>query len=208
MVAAGIDDGGDIPIDEQRYAFGNWEISLHNKNQFELQMDYRVNPKVARSRYKIETYFFMPSSFRITPVEYTKDKFYEEIKAYIRFRTKLMSFQEIIDTKNDTSPLTRVAVLLSQLFEGDVSESNILNIAYELKMLANVSTNYLANEVSTIINFLKVSRLTSTDQGFFEAEQRIKVLLAGIKSFRRNFLEMEKPITNSLVPKDVKQSYE
>ncbi|MFX0064711.1 MAG: hypothetical protein ACFFC7_21265 [Candidatus Hermodarchaeota archaeon] len=127
-------------IGEFQYDFGNWIITTHNRNQFDLRIDYHVNPKAESSRFKVEMYFFIPRSFHINARTYTKDKFFEDMQAYIRFIPIAISLDKIIDRHNAISPLKRALDLLEDLHEGDNSQKTSERAVHELKMLSNIVT--------------------------------------------------------------------
>lgn len=86
-------------------------ISIHDDNQFEVKLDYAIDPNVTRCRYEVETYFFVPRSLGIAPYNYTREQFYSDVQAYIRFKTPEVSFRELVNSDNDQSPLVRIAQL-------------------------------------------------------------------------------------------------
>ena len=63
--------------DEYSTDFGNWAISRHSISQFELRIDYHVDPESKDSQVKLESYFFIPESFRIIESHSSKIKFYK-----------------------------------------------------------------------------------------------------------------------------------
>ena len=109
------------------------EIALHSKNQFELRLDYSVDPQDDETKFELESYFFIPQSFRVNQQNYSKERFYEDMQVYIRFNPVLMTLQEIINPKNIISPLNRAVKLLKGIFGGDTSVDTLTQIIHEFR---------------------------------------------------------------------------
>ncbi len=80
-------------------------IGVHDDNQFEVKLDYAIDPNARRSRYVVETYLFLPRSLGLDPHSYRREQFYSDIQAYIRFKTPTMSLRALVDEGNEVSPL-------------------------------------------------------------------------------------------------------
>ncbi len=83
-------------------------IGVHDDNQFEVKLDYAIDPGARRSRYVVETYLFVPRSLGLDPHSYRREQFYSDIAAYIRFKTPTMSLRALADEGNETSPLNQM----------------------------------------------------------------------------------------------------
>ena len=110
-------------------------IGVHDANQFEVKLDYAIDPAREQSRYRIEAYFFVPSSLGINPQTYSREQFYTDIQAYIRFKTPSVSLVSLCDPNNVESPLWRIQMLLPS--GGRSRDSGTLErLSYELRLLA------------------------------------------------------------------------
>ncbi len=83
-------------------------IGVHDDNQFEVKLDYAIDATARRSRYVVETYFFVPRSLGLDPHSYRREQFYSDIQAYIRFKTPTLSLRALVDEREEASPLNRM----------------------------------------------------------------------------------------------------
>ena len=107
-------------------------VEAHDRNQFEVKLDYTTDAEAKRDRYRVEAYFFIPRSLGVNPHTYSRAHFYSDVQAYIRFKTPEFTFQDLLDPNNDRSPFNRLRGELSQngCFEGDVAQ-----LSQEFKLL-------------------------------------------------------------------------
>lgn len=88
-------------------------IEIHDSRHFEMKLDYSIDPRRAKNRYRVEMFLFSPVSLGISPETYDKRQFYHDIQAYIRFKTPSLSLQELLDPGDARSPLARLRAALS-----------------------------------------------------------------------------------------------
>lgn len=82
-------------------------IGVHDDNQFEVKLDYAIDPTSRSNRYSVETYLFVPTSLGLDPYSYRRKQFYADIQAYIRFKTPTVTLRALLDEDNGDSPLNR-----------------------------------------------------------------------------------------------------
>ncbi len=87
-------------------------IGVHDDNQFEVKLDYAIDPTGRRSRYVVETYLFLPRSLGVDAHTYRREQFYSDIQAYIRFKTPTISLRALADEGNDSSPLNQMLAMM------------------------------------------------------------------------------------------------
>ena len=114
------------------------KIDLHDKNQFEMKLDYSVHPDRRRNRYRIDTYFFIPKSLNVNRYSYTRDQFYADTQAYIRFKTPRQTFRSLLDPKNERSPLSRIQSLTLRFQRNPRDQRASERVIYELRMLGSM----------------------------------------------------------------------
>ncbi|HEY8209022.1 MAG TPA: hypothetical protein VIG99_16135 [Myxococcaceae bacterium] len=104
-------------------------LDVHDRKQFEMKLEYQPAPKDASSRYLIETFFFLPASLNIDQDTYPRASFYTDIHNYIRLKTPVMSFPEMLSDAN--SPLVK---LERRLESGRLEPQS--ELIHEAKMLS------------------------------------------------------------------------
>jgi hypothetical protein len=113
----------------------NAQCTIHDRSQFEVQFSYdvaaeHISAGKAFEHYRVEAYFFFPSSMGITPISYPKDTFYRSLYAYIRFKTPEISELTLLDPLSSQSPLNVLSFHLKQIGMGrDVPEDAAVNEA-------------------------------------------------------------------------------
>ena len=83
-------------------------IEIHDSHHFEVKLDYSIDPKRKKNRYRVEMFLFSPTSLGITPDTYGKKQFYNDIQAYIRFKTPALPLAALLNPDEPDSPLTRL----------------------------------------------------------------------------------------------------
>ena len=71
-----------------------------------MKLEYQPAPRDAKSRYLVETFLFLPASLNIDQDTYPRASFYTDIHNYIRLKTPVMSFPEMLSEAN--SPLVKL----------------------------------------------------------------------------------------------------
>src|SRR4051794_31059954 len=94
-----------------------------------MKLEYQPAPKADSSRYLVETYFFLPASLNIDQDTYPRASFYTDLHNYIRLKTPVMSFPEMLSDAN--SPLVK---LERRLESGRLEPQS--ELIHEAKMLS------------------------------------------------------------------------
>lgn len=110
-------------------------IGVHDRNQFEMKLDYQVHPEKRVNRYRTDIWFFVPKSLGIGPYTYTRDQFYADTQTYIRFKTPRYTLQSLTDTQNKRSPLVRIRKLANRFQNDPRSEEAVSRLIYEVRLL-------------------------------------------------------------------------
>lgn len=112
-------------------------IGVHDRNQFEMKLDYSVHPEKRVNRYRTDIWFFVPKSLGIGPETYTREQFYADTQTYIRFKTPRYTFQSLVDPQNKRSPLVRIRKLTNRHQNDPRSAEAVSRIIYELRLLGS-----------------------------------------------------------------------
>ncbi|MHA1166898.1 MAG: hypothetical protein ACTSRU_03680, partial [Candidatus Hodarchaeales archaeon] len=193
-------------IEDIGYDFEHWGISLHNRNLFELLVDYKLDPNSNEAQFQIELFFFIPASFRINAKTYSKKAFYQDMQAYIRFKPKLITLSNIVNEDNAISPLVRANMLLEEIFQGGSSKQLIDQVIHELKMLANLVITYVVKEVHAICD--SIIEVDIPQQVKDDAIRRIIRLIRDIKEFNTVIKKTRIRYMSSVSPREVRETFE
>jgi len=99
-------------------------VKPHDKYQIEIKLDYALQ-EASKTRYQVETYFFVPPNLGISAATYSKADFYCDIQNYIRLKTPTLILRDF--TESPTSPM--------QVIEEIIKQSNWVNEAEHLQPL-------------------------------------------------------------------------
>lgn len=107
------------------------KLDIHDRKQFELKLEYQPSGTDDRSEYFVEATFFLPRALNVTRDTYPREDFYADLHNYVRFKTPVLSFDEILT--GDHSPLVQLEQRITFGVLGTESE-----LVYDGKMLGCV----------------------------------------------------------------------
>ncbi len=105
------------------------KIQVHDRKQLELKLEYQPSGTDEASEYFIETLLFIPRSLNIDVDTWSRDHFYADLQNYVRLKTPVLSFDEILTGSH--SPLVQLEQRLPLGLMGPVGE-----VVYDAKMLS------------------------------------------------------------------------
>lgn len=110
-------------------------VERHDRNHFEVKLDYAIDPVKPWTRYRVEAWLFVPRTLGLDAATYGKDEFYADVSGYIRFKTPQVALKALIRDDNDDSPLIRVERLIRRL-QADARDGDAIAAAgRELRLL-------------------------------------------------------------------------
>ncbi len=107
-------------------------VSLHDRSQVEFTFSYALRHKKpeeggrqADPAYQVDAYFFFPAQMRVNSETYPKERFYHDMRAFVRLREPRLSYKELIGESEagDQSPITFIRMFLKALIVGAKWES-------------------------------------------------------------------------------------
>src|SRR5688572_426804 len=106
-------------------------LDVHDRKQFEIKLEYQPSGAEPTPRYLIDAYLFLPASLNVDVDTYPRSSFYADIHNYVRLKTPVLTYEEILTTTH--SPLVKLEdrVQLGQLHP----ESELV---YQAKLLSCV----------------------------------------------------------------------
>lgn len=129
--------------------FDTESVYIRDRLQFALKSEFF--PGHPYSECSQEFYLFIPNSLQINQGTYTKDQFYLDETTLIRFKTPEFTFAQLLDLKDERSPLSQILMFCS----GPNNEETQRKMSYELKLFANVVRSALRREVSVLIGLIE-----------------------------------------------------
>lgn len=87
-------------------------VIIHDIHQVEIKLEYNLEELLKTNNYKIETFFFIPTSLQINEDTYPREDFYSDLQTYIRFKTPVYSFKMILDPDFVKSPIYELKKIL------------------------------------------------------------------------------------------------
>ena len=123
-------------------------IEVHDRHHFEVKLDYSIDPGRAQNRYRVEAYFFTPQSLGITPETYPKQRFYNDIQAYIRFKTPAVPLATLLLPDEGASPLARLERILPTLVSQPRGKAEWERISHEMRFLGCLVRSHIRDRVA------------------------------------------------------------
>lgn len=107
------------------------KVDVHDRRQFELKLEYQPSGTDDESEYLVETLLFVPHSLNVNADTWPRDRFYADLHNYVRLKTPVLSFDEILTGHH--SPLVQLEDRKVLGLMGPESE-----VVWDAKMLACV----------------------------------------------------------------------
>ncbi len=165
----------------------------------EIKLDYAIDTAARCTRYRVETYFFVPRSLGLTPHSYSRDQFYSDVQAYIRFKTPGVSLASLIDPEQQSSPLYRAQQLMARA--GGAADPPRDSMSHEMRLLGCLVRTNLRDGTADIRR--KIARLDDphaheilTDdvrQATCRLVDDVARTLDAFRTLRPDFLEAKRP---------------
>lgn len=101
-------------------------FGIHDSNHFEVKLDYQIQSDVPLNRYSVESYFFIPKSLGINSNTYSREQFYSDMQAYIRFRSPSLPLETLFNVQHELSPLRSIWEYLPKVKLADATKLPLL----------------------------------------------------------------------------------
>lgn len=161
-------------------------VGVHDRNHFEVKLDYVLDPHMAANRYLVEGYFFVPRNLGLNPQTYSVGDFYNDISAYIRFKTPTVSLGRLA-AQDEDALLARVSRLLMSVRTRPKHSRSRHRLVHELKLFGCILRARLRDFAD---------RVTLQLEGGADREGSRELLLADIaKLCERTFRQLEAALT-------------
>jgi hypothetical protein len=122
------------------------KVRVHDKHRLEIKLDVAFQAE-ERHVYRVETYLFIPRTLGVTPANFSKTDFYNNIQRYIRFKTPRFNIAKLRDASSKNSPLVRLKAMVGAISVGDTSPATVDRAYDEIKLLGCVVRAGLRDQV-------------------------------------------------------------
>ncbi len=163
-------------------------LDVHDKRQLELKLEFRPCARDEKSHYRVETFLFTPASLHVDAETYPRDAFYSDIHNYVRLKTPIMGFDELLALQQ--SPLVKLERKLEGLTP--LAEPDVIYQAKLLSCVYRAALRRMSGRVSAHCDLPLTDKLSQSqplDQDLrsdmFDAEK----VLARYRTFTRRLQE-------------------
>ncbi|MFC1582190.1 hypothetical protein ACFL4W_01495 [Planctomycetota bacterium] len=122
-------------------------ITIHDKYQFEIKYEYKLNEKKNVNIYDIETYLFLPSNLGINRDSYKKEDFYNDLTSYIRLKTPSILLQDMLS--GSKNPYDKLKGAISNLVS-EQDQTVILDYEHQIKMFCSILKTSIRDHIDFI----------------------------------------------------------
>ncbi len=150
-------------------------VKIHDKFSFEIKLNYKLNEQLKTNFYEVNTYLFVPENLDINRQTYSKEKFYSDLKSYIRLKTPEFYLKNVILNKN--SPFENLKNSCLRISQSP-SKENICEFEYHLKMFCSITKK------SIIIGLEHIEKNLNPNTGNFLIENFYEDLSNILSKFR------------------------
>jgi hypothetical protein len=158
-------------------------VKIHDDFSIEIKSIYENIFKRKKTKYDTITYLFIPNGLHINEQTYTKSKFYNDVKVYVRYNASQYNLVEILEV--ETSPLNLLKNTIKKLSKGKVSQKESLEFKSSVKMLCVILNETLRIETKLLKNKLK-------SDGVIFASEYLKRLQEVLTIYRDFIFKIEK----------------
>jgi hypothetical protein len=155
-------------------------IGVHDRQQFELKLEYQPRPGDKESRYLVEMYVCVPANLNVGPETTPTSSWYADIHNYVRLKTPIMSWPEL--ETMPSSPLVRATEELASVRSGGDPSTFV----YECKMYASVFRHALRDLAEEVEREHDLERVAEIVHAAVDGAQRVEA------AFRKLAPETEK----------------
>ncbi len=184
-------------------------VEVHDDTHLELKLDYGLPLSGSKVDYEVQIYFFFPGSLDVNELTLPKRYFYNDLRAYLRFKTPEVSLEELMGDEAADSPMTRIRTLqelLRKENQGDLEEVHDA-IVEELKLYGCLARAYMRDKLARLLPFL--TPRNQAHEGFYDRDRlrqsmlnfngKARSLLEVIRELRKNYLKSEGTLDSSII---------
>lgn len=167
-----------------------------------MKLDYTIQPQWRDNRYCVETYFFIPRSLGVEPFTYSRELFYRDVQAYIRFKTPVVGLGALLEPDNPHSPFTAVGEALARARRSAHDAEAHRTISRELRLLGCLVRAALRDHAVEIISSLAPLRGQVAERPGLVEDVRVSLatLVSNTGAVIARFRELRAPFAEPVIP--------
>lgn len=185
-------------------------IEIHDRHHFEVKLDYSIDPGRSKNRYRVEAYFFTPTSLGISPETYPRKRFYNDIQAYIRFKTPAVSLATLLLPDTGSSPLARLEQAVPALVTHPQGRTQLEKISYEMRFIGCLVRAHLRDRVARIGQLIEGlgEAPAETAQAVTDIRSETARLVAESSAVMARYRALRAHLLDPVVPAWVRETHE
>ncbi|MGG5507577.1 MULTISPECIES: hypothetical protein [unclassified Myroides] len=121
------------------------KVRSHDAYTLEMKVGFIKGTEQHKSDFTINTWIFVPNTLDINKSNYSKDKFYSDVKSKVRFITPVYALTALVD--EGAIPFTNLSSATQDLLREE-NNQHIYEIEYQLKMFMAIFRSALRNAVT------------------------------------------------------------
>lgn len=161
-------------------------IIAHNKEEIEIKLEYNLKELEKKSNFKVECYFFIPSSLNINNETYSIEDFYQDAQHYLRFKTPKLRLQDILDPDFVKSPLFRLEVIKNELLK-EFSRSKVKSAIRELKLLGCMTRARFRDYYSITYKLLSEGKQVNLSENLLRVSDKSFEILKKLRHLKEEY---------------------
>ena len=178
------------------------KLSVHDKYRIEVKLEYPSDETSKKNYYFTDIYFFFPGNLNLTAATYPSDRFYDDVRNYIRFKTPEMTLDGLLDASDPLSPLSILTDLAARRREKQ-NNGFQKDVEHETKLLACILRSTLRESTQFVRRMFGGENEPDRWGGLRHARQS----LGRLRELLNHFREIENALLEPSVPKRLLQSY-
>ena len=131
-----------------------FEVDLHDRQQLEIELAYPLSHH-QESTYDVEMYLFIPRNVGVGSQNYSKETFYNDLRAYLRMDSPALHLADLIDFSCQASPLYQLQEAIEAL-EKQIALSSPRPVVALVKLFGHSFRESVHNDYQKILNDLNV----------------------------------------------------
>jgi hypothetical protein len=165
-------------------------IGVHDRNQFELKLEYEPATDSPETRYTVEAFLCVPGSLNLEPETMPPQALYGEIHNYVRLKTPEISWAALGGLPD--SPLVRAEAEVNRGAAVDVGA-----LAYQCRMFASVFRGNLRDLLDAVEARI---RGDGGEERFAAAMELVSDAIDGFRPSLERFRKLREQVERGAIP--------
>lgn len=160
----------DVVEGESSISLGR-RVEIHDDFHVEIKLDYGLPLKGKTVDYQVQIWFFFPGSLDVNGFTLPRRVFYQDIHAYLRFKTPELSYDELSSRTAEVSPLAKLIGFHRRIVEGHQAADELRNeIVEEIKLFGCLTRVFFRDKLARTETFIELAE-DEEDRDFYDRER-------------------------------------